>query len=80
MRSYRFQFSAVASSAVETVTFDHSSDDDAMCDAARTVAEMLRDQTQAGPDLNSFSLNVFGPEGRAVGVIEVTITRPSTSL
>ncbi len=75
MQRYRFQFDDAGGLAAEAIESDHSSVDDAMCDAARTVAEMLKEQAGAGPTLEGFSLSVRSGEGSTVGAITVVITR-----
>lgn len=80
MQRYRFQFGDVGGVAGETIESDHSSGEDAMCDAARTAAEMLKEQAQAGPGLNGFTITILGPDGQGVGGIEVLIRGASDRL
>lgn len=74
MERFRFQFSNGGGLAAEAIESDHSSLDDAMCDAARTVAEMLKEQAQAGRGLSGFSITVHDDGGAEVGRIAIAIT------
>ncbi|MBM3927008.1 MAG: hypothetical protein FJ335_00895 [Sphingomonadales bacterium] len=80
MQMYRFQFGDVDGATGETLESDHSSDHDALCDAARTVAEMLKEQAQAGHGLSDIRITLTAADGRAVGGIAVTVTHAAAAL
>ena len=80
MQLYRFQFTTEAGQAGDTVESSHSSDRDAMCDAVRTVAEMLKEQANGQTEMKGFSVGLHDRDGRDVGGIEVIISGPAACL
>ncbi|MFD1789798.1 DUF6894 family protein [Sphingomonas floccifaciens] len=80
MERYRFQFGDNDGLAAEAIESDHGSDDDAMCEAAHTAAEMLKEQAHAAKGLRTFSLAVHRLGGAPVGAIKIDISQAEDRL